>query len=98
MLVYILTFIRSYFQDGSFNNSLTDTVDFEAVQSLLAMSQWSPPSPPNGEMRTKAEVTSDEGGSVTSNDEISNEKCRLKEDTQQEGLVRKTFLSLGIVS
>eukprot|EP00112_Aurelia_sp_Birch-Aquarium-sp1_P006081 Seg1680.6 transcript_id=Seg1680.6/GoldUCD/mRNA.D3Y31 product="Krueppel-like factor 10" protein_id=Seg1680.6/GoldUCD/D3Y31 len=74
-------------EDGSFSNSLTDTVDFEAVQSLLAMSQWSPPSPPNGEMRTKAEVTSDEGGSVTSNDEISNEKCRLKEDTQQEGLV-----------
>ena len=61
------------------------------------MSQWSPPSPPNGETRTKAEVFSDEDASVTSTDEISNDKSRLKEDIQQEGLVRKTFLSLLVL-
>eukprot|EP00794_Sanderia_malayensis_P004601 gene4601-5206_t len=39
----------------SCGSTLSNTVDFEAVQSLLAMSQshWSPPSPPNSESRSK---------------------------------------------
>ena len=35
--------------------NVTSSVDLEAVQSLLAMSQWSPPSPPHSETRIKGE-------------------------------------------
>ncbi len=36
-------------------STLANTLDLEAVQSLLAMSrsQWAPPSPPNSESRSK---------------------------------------------
>ena len=46
--------------------NITSSVDLEAVQSLLAMSQWSPPSPPQSETRTRGEEYNDgEKGWIT---------------------------------
>ena len=48
--------------------NFTSSVDLEAVQSLLAMSQWSPPSPPQSETRSKEENYSERKESWTPND------------------------------
>ena len=64
---------------------LSTAGDLEAVQSLLAMSQWSPPSPPQSESRTRL----DEYEPGSTEDDVESLKYEhLSEDfSQNQGTV-----------
>lgn len=69
-------FFQDDYNEGIKSNSttLTSSGDLEAVHSLLAMSQWSPPSPPGIDTRTKGEDCSDNEKSTQVQQRESTEK------------------------